>query len=196
MKEIIIALFIIMLSNTNCTSKKKKYPTQEEIKTAFNAVLDSAITPTYTKIRYDIRGTFNFEYDDSLIFGSLEYADSIIEKDDLDFIIEQYNLLKGKEIDNYIIKGKYSIKEGARYKPEDSIDYQFYLSPPLFTRDKKFFVTFCIGSAIRPKSFKDGFYFIFIKEDGKWNLFSIIKNNFTTPEQVNAGQSHSYVPIG
>lgn len=121
--------------------------------------MDSALNNTYYgKIKYDIRGNFNYEYNDSLIYKSLECIDTLISKKDVAHFIRQYDSLKGKDVDDYINIKHYYKKDGALYAEEDDIDYQFYLSPPLFTLNKEYFVTYCIGTAIRPDSFIDGFF--------------------------------------
>jgi len=196
---IILVLFFIIIS---CNIKEDNNKVEDlysakEIKNALNIVLDSALYDTYYgKINYDIQGRFNYEYSDSLIYKSLECIDSLISEKDITHIINQYHLLKGKDIDKYIDANRYKRKEGAHYAIEDSVDYQFYLSPPLFTLNKKYFVTYCIGSAIRPDSFTDGFLFVFINQNNQWYLHLVIKNPFTTPENVSTSQSHSFIPVG
>ncbi len=65
----------------------------------------------------------------------------------------------------------------------------------MFTLDKQYFITFCIGTAVRINSFADGFYFLFINEDNEWYLHSIIKSDYTTPKQISSEQSHSFIPV-
>ncbi|HAF29365.1 MAG TPA: hypothetical protein DCG75_10000 [Bacteroidales bacterium] len=178
-----------------CKKKEEGLYSSREIRDALNIVLDSALRDTYYgKINYDIRGNFNYEYSDSLIYNSLRGVDTLINKKDITHFIDQYRLLKGKNIDEYINTNYYKKREGARYESQGTINYQFYLSPPLFTLNKKCFITYCIGTAIRPNSFADGFLFLFINENNEWYLYSIIKNDFTTPKNVSSSQSHSFIP--
>jgi len=193
---IIFGLFFIISCNIRDDNNKiEDLYSAKEIKNALNIVLDSALYDTYYgKINYDIQGRFNYEYSDSLIYKSLECIDSLISADDITHIINQYHLLKGKDIDKYIDENRFKRKEGSHYAIEDSVDYQFYLSPPLFTLNKKYFITYCIGSAIRPDSFTDGFLFVFINDNNEWHLYLVIKNPFTTPGNVSTIQSHSFIP--
>jgi hypothetical protein len=190
-----LTIFLI-ISFALIACKQSVPPSHEEYSTALNVCLDSGLRATYeNKILYDIRGNFIADYTDSLIASSLSAVDSIITKEDVDFMIQQYNYLKTSSLDGYIDNSKYRIKEGAHYTPMDSVNYQFILSPPLYSIDKKFFVTFCVGTGIRPNSFTDGFFFLFINEDNSWYLHSIIKSDFTTPSNIKAEQSHSFIPL-
>lgn len=192
-KSLHIILGLIFL--IGCKNKEESLYSSREISNAFNIVLDSALRDTYYgKINYDIRGNFNYEYSDSLIYKSLECVDSLISGEDITHFIDQYNLLKGNNIDKYINADHYKKRDGALYESQGDVDYQFYLSPPLFTLNKKYFITYSIGTAIRPNSFADGFFFLFINEENEWYLHSIIKNDYTTPENISSSQSHSFMP--
>lgn len=198
MKALFYFILLLLLWGCNNTSNKSsdsKVLYEESIENAFLTIVDSTLYKTYYgKISYDIKGNFNSEYSDSFIYKSLEGINYSFTKDDIEGFIHQYSQLKDHSIDKYINMRHYKKKEGSHYLISDSIEYQFYLSPPLFTQDNKYFIAYCIGTEIKPNSLIDGFCFVYHKNNKTWDLDTVIKNRYTTPEYINSAQSHSYIP--
>lgn len=180
-----------------CNNKRSERLLRDDIiADRFSFFITQIIDPYFSD--YDICGKFNDEFPDSLILKSLSFEnlDTIIKNDDVEYILDQYNRLKGKSVEQFIQNiDEYERKEGATYSRLDSLKYHFSISPPLLTKNNEYWLIFVVGYSVSLEdSYKDGFYFLFKTDQDKITLIGRYKNSFTTPSNENHIHGHSYLP--
>ena len=176
MRTKIFTLFLIAFILIDCKSGKVEDDNLD--KDVFNFVINKII-PQFIDKPFDICGSFNAELPDSLVAGSLR---SIFDDNNIEHIVNRYNLTKNRPIDSYIDQTKFNKRTGSVYYDNDSILYHFILSAPLFNISSD---TCVIFSLVMPISFqgpstRDGFYFLIGVNNDTLKYLGVQKNAYTT----------------
>ena len=144
---------------------------QEIRKEVLNYFVDSLIDTQF--VDYDLCGTFDNEFTDSVLRLNLSAIDTFISFDEDKKMIAQYNYYKGKELKTLLYNlNKYKT---VVLTDSDSITDHFIISAPLLTHDMDKAVIFFTGFNSQ-KRFVEQYIYIFLNLNlnvSNWDIWAL-----------------------
>jgi len=169
MKNLHIIIVIVFIISISC----KKRDNDLEVKSAIKVVLDSVINKRLQGnfVLYD---KLSEKLSDSMLVKDLNSI-KFIDSANVEYFKQQNTIYKGKLINDFI-SNEYKTLLVGDLNLKDSTKFFVEMSPPLYTKDKLYFIIYIITIVRNKTDFNWGDnYLIFYNKYNKWKLKSIVK---------------------
>jgi len=169
----IVGIVILSLSFCSCQSQiKQDNVTLKDITSALRFAMDNEVF-SKVKSNYEIFSYFDYSLNDSTLYSDLLGVDTVLDKENVYYMAEQYRQLAKKEIKSFISPVYNNLVDD--YSGNKNIIH-FELSAPMFSKDKKTFVLHVLSIFnVNGKPKWDDLYFVFSKKSENWKLNGLIK---------------------
>jgi hypothetical protein len=171
-----VLLIVLVLGFYYCT-KINPDISDNDITGAMYYFMDSIVAKSRHLENYSIIPNFDGKLSDKdfLILDN----DSLFTKENVIFIMDQYDKLKQRNIKDFLSE-KYLLKFNSN-EPENNGQVSYHLDPPLFTKDKeRFIIYFKIFFWDKDEIKWNDFFVICKRNNSNWILESIIKSATST----------------
>jgi hypothetical protein len=175
----------VIFAQSSCKNNVEKDKTRQTgIYQEQNKALDYLIDSVLIEFNpYSLCGSFYSELSDSFINDNLDFCDSLLNKEDMNYMVEQYNLYKEKNIDYIIDTSRFiRIDTLLNYKGSNFFKLHIALSPPLFSINEKYCLVY--SHVFTDKGQSSAFFFL-ENTDNEWKfLFHFLPNGENLSENI------------